>query len=55
MNVVATGSGRFIEVQGTAEDGTFTPEQLGAMTGLALRGITQLTEYQQRAIDAAAS
>jgi ribonuclease PH len=55
MNVVATGSGRFIEVQGTAEDGTFTPEQLGAMTGLALRGIARLTEYQQRAIDAAAS
>jgi len=54
MNVVATGSGRFIEVQGTAEGGTFTPEQLGAMTGLALRGISQLTEHQQRAIDAAA-
>jgi ribonuclease PH len=54
MNVVATGSGRFIEVQGTAEGGTFTPEQLGAMTGLALRGISQLTEHQQRAIEAAA-
>jgi ribonuclease PH len=54
MNVVATGSGRLIEVQGTAEGGTFTPEQLGAMTALALRGINQLTEHQQRAIEAAA-
>ena len=54
MNVVATGSGRFIEVQGTAEGGTFTPEQLGEMTSMALRGITQLTEHQRRAIEAAA-
>jgi ribonuclease PH len=54
MNVVATGSGRFIEVQGTAEGGTFSPEQLAEMTGLALHGIAQLTERQQRAIDAAA-
>jgi ribonuclease PH len=50
MNVVATGAGRFIEVQGTAEAGTFTPEQLAAMTTLALRGIAQLSEFQRRAI-----
>jgi len=54
MNVVATGGGRFIEVQGTAEDGTFLPEQLAEMTGLALRGIAELTEHQQRAIEAGA-
>jgi ribonuclease PH len=42
------------EEDSTAEGGTFTPEQLGAMTSLALRGIAQLTEYQQRAIEAAA-
>jgi len=50
MNVVATGQGRFVEVQGTAEQGTFSVEQLGAMTTLALRGIAQLGELQQRAI-----
>jgi ribonuclease PH len=50
MNVVATGAGRFVEVQGTAEAGTFTPQQLTAMTTLALQGIAQLGELQQRAI-----
>jgi ribonuclease PH len=53
MNVVATGSGRFVEVQGTGEDGTFSPEQLGAMTTLALRGTGALAELQQRAIASA--
>jgi ribonuclease PH len=50
MNVVATGRGRFVEVQGTGEEGTFSAEQLGAMTTLALRGIAQLAELQQRAV-----
>ena len=50
MNVVATGSGRFVEVQGTGEDGTFTPEQLAEMTALALRGIAELTQIQERAL-----
>jgi len=53
MNVVATGSGRFVEVQGTGEDGTFTPEQLAAMTALALRGTGELARHQRRAIAAA--
>jgi ribonuclease PH len=53
MNVVATGSGRFVEVQGTGEDGTFSPEQLSGMTALALQGIAQLGERQKEAIDAA--
>jgi ribonuclease PH len=50
MNVVATGRGRFVEVQGTGEEGTFSPDQLSAMTALALRGIAQLAEIQQRAV-----
>jgi ribonuclease PH len=50
MNVVATGSGRFVEVQGTGEDGTFSPEQLAGMTGLALRGVALLVEHQRRAL-----
>jgi ribonuclease PH len=53
MNVVATGSGRFVEVQGTGEDGTFSPEQLAAMTALALQGTSELRAHQQRAIAAA--
>jgi ribonuclease PH len=54
MNVVATGSGRFVEVQGTAESGTFAPEQLRALTDLALAGIRELTRRQRGALDAAA-
>jgi len=52
LNVVATGSGRFVEVQGTGEAGTFGPEQLAEMTRLALRGIAELGRAQQRALDA---
>jgi ribonuclease PH len=50
MNVVATGSGRFVEVQGTGEQGTFTPEELSRMTALAMRGIAELTRLQHEAL-----
>ena len=50
MNVVATGRGRFVEVQGTAEHGSFTAEQLAEMTRLALAGIAELTRAQNEAI-----
>ncbi len=50
MNVVATGAGRFVEVQGTGEEGTFSPEDLNALTSLALRGIGDLAEMQRAAI-----
>jgi ribonuclease PH len=50
MNVVATGRGRFVEVQGTAEQGTFSPEQLAEMTRLALAGIAALTREQGEAV-----
>jgi len=53
MNVVATGSGRFVEVQGTAEQGTFSPDDLTALTTLARRGITELTRLQQAALGTA--
>jgi len=53
MNVVATGSGRFVEVQGTGEDGTFSPQELVALTSLALRGTADLAREQERAIAAA--
>jgi ribonuclease PH len=54
MNVVATGSGRLVEVQGTAEGGVFSPEQLAAMTALALRGTAELFVRQDEAITAGA-
>ena len=53
MNVVATGRGRFVEVQGTAEQGTFSPEDLEAMTRLARLGIAELVVRQAEAIASA--
>ncbi len=50
MNVVATGRGRFVEVQGTAENGTFSAEDLAQMTALAQRGIARLADAQRDAI-----
>jgi ribonuclease PH len=49
MNVVATGRGRFVEVQGTAEHGSFGAEQLAAMTALAQRAIAEITKRQREA------
>ena len=53
MNVVATGSGRFVEVQGTGEGATFSLEELKGLTDLALRGIRKLGEVQEKALAAA--
>ena len=50
MNVVATGSGRFVEVQGTGEECTFTREELDGLTDAALGGIVELTKLQEQAI-----
>jgi ribonuclease PH len=51
MNVVMTGSGNFIEVQGTGEKTTFTEDQLTQLLGLARQGIAQLTEKQMQALE----
>ena len=50
MNVVATGSGRFVEIQGTGEEGTFSPEDLKSLSELALAGIRELTRLQREAL-----
>ena len=50
MNVVATGRGRFVEVQGTAEHGTFAPDQLQRLTELALGGVSELSRHQADAV-----
>jgi ribonuclease PH len=49
MNVVKTGSGEFIEIQGTAESKPFNKDQMNVMLDLASAGIERLVE-QQRAI-----
>ena len=50
MNVVMTGSGRFVEVQGTGEEATFTRADLDRLIGLASRGLKQLLTAQQTAL-----
>jgi ribonuclease PH len=50
MNVVMTGSGHFVEVQGTAEGDPFTREQLSQLLDLASSGISQLVELQRSAL-----
>ncbi len=50
MNVVMTGSGKFIEVQGTGEGATFSSDDLQRMLTLARRGISILTKEQDKAL-----
>ena len=50
MNVVATGDGELIEVQGTAEGAPFQRAELDALLDLALGGIRSLTELQSGAL-----
>jgi len=50
MNVVMTGSGGFVEVQGTAEGDPFTREQLSKLLDLASQGIAQLVQLQRAAL-----
>jgi ribonuclease PH len=50
MNVVMTGAGRFVEVQGTGEEATFSDEELTALLKLAKSGIRQLVEIQKKAL-----
>ncbi len=47
MNVVMTGAGHFVEVQGTAEGAPFTREQMSALLDLATRGIGELIVMQK--------
>jgi ribonuclease PH len=50
MNVVMTGSGRFVEVQATAEHTPFDDEQMATLTRFARDGIRSLIEMQKQAI-----
>ena len=50
MNVVMTGKGNFVEVQGTGEESTFTEKELGSLITLAKKGCKELTQLQQKAL-----
>ncbi|WP_146589141.1 ribonuclease PH [Posidoniimonas polymericola] len=50
MNVVMTGRGRFVEVQGTGEEATFSAAELQQLIAAASLGTTRLTELQREAL-----
>ena len=50
MNVVMTGEGGFVEVQGTAEGAAFTRDEMGLLLGLAEKGIRELIAAQTHAL-----
>ena len=52
MNVVMTGGGKFIEIQGTGEESTFDDDELAALLKLAKSGISQLTQLQKQSLGA---
>jgi ribonuclease PH len=51
MNVVMTGRGRLVEVQGTAEKRTFTRSELDRLLDLAWKGIQQILKIQREVLD----
>ncbi|MBN9333596.1 ribonuclease PH [Devosia sp.] len=51
-NFVMTGSGKFVEIQGTAEGAPFDRDELNALMNLAGKGISELTLLQQAALSA---
>jgi ribonuclease PH len=50
MNVVMTGAGHFVEVQGTAEGAAFTRAEMDALLGLAEKGIGELMDLQRQSL-----
>ena len=52
MNVVMTGQGKMVEVQGTAEQGTFDRAELDVLLDLATKGIGELAGFQEVALGA---
>jgi ribonuclease PH len=50
MNVVMTGSGHFVEVQGTAEGAAFGRDEMNAQLDLASAGIAELVQAQRGAL-----
>ncbi len=55
MNLVMTGNGQFVEVQGSGEEQTFSEAELAAMLALGKKGIGELIAAQRAAISSAAA
>jgi ribonuclease PH len=51
MNVVMTGSGEFVEIQGTAENAVFSKGEMDALIRVAQKGIRRLTKIQLRSLE----
>ncbi len=52
MNVIMTGAGRFVELQGTGEEATFSDEELTELLRLGKKGITELVNMQKEQLGA---
>ena len=52
MNVVMTGAGHFVEVQGTAEGAAFSRKEMDALLALAEKGIVELMDLQRKSLAA---
>ena len=50
MNVVMTGAGNYVEVQGTAEGAAFSRQEMDSLLGLAEKGIRELVALQQKSL-----
>ena len=50
VNIVMTGSGKIIEIQGTAEGAPFSFDELNALMQLAAKGIAELGALQRQAL-----
>jgi ribonuclease PH len=50
MNVVMTGAGHYVEVQGTAEGVAFTRKEMDALLGLAEKGVAELVALQKQSL-----
>jgi ribonuclease PH len=50
MNVVMTGGGQFVEIQGTGEEATFSESELASLLNLGKKGIKALTAIQQKTL-----
>ena len=50
MNVIMTGAGRFVEVQATAEHGSFDDEQMAQLVALARQGVAALVAVQKQVV-----
>lgn len=50
MNIVMTGGGQFVEVQGAGEEATFTHAQLLSLIDVAQQGITELSKFQRESL-----